>query len=258
MRARFLPLVLLILYGGTVWAAFEPSPLEDPLFIGKTDPLRLRVGYEDLGGMVGYTYLKLIGETQGISLQTSSDHEGLYREFSIRYTRYILIKGMRLTISPSYLSCSAKGDFGRVGVGRGGSLDIGVGFDLGPLRVEAMSLGLIGGIRYTRNAFKEIGATSYWERPSRDLIVGLAYPVRCISGGVRLGIWNANPFLSFQLKPTRFSLLGMGWIWGKGARGGARFELKADFDDFSLRYRHLIGRLGMQSVAFDISLKVRG
>lgn len=239
------------------WSAFEPSPLEDPMPFERTSSPRLVIGYEDLDGMVGYTYLDLVGGPHGISLRSSGDREGLYRELSIRYTERLTLNGLELILSPSYLSCSARGDFGEVGIGRGFSFDIGVGGDLRSARAEAAAIGLIGGVRYNRRALKRAEAKSYWERPKGNIIFGLAFPIDRISGRVRVGVWNQNPFLYLQVEPIRRSSIEAGWISGKGARGGFRFGLKADFGDFSLRYRHLIGRSGMQSIAFDITVEVR-
>lgn len=239
------------------WGAFEPSPLEDPIPFKRTDSPHLTIGYEDLGGMVGYTYLNLTDGSHGISLRSSGDREGLYRELSIRYAEHLTLNGVKLILSPSFLSCSARGDLGEVGIGRGFSLDIGVGWNMRSVRAETIAIGLIGGIRYNRHALKRAEAKSYWERPGGNLIFKLTIPIERISGGVKMGIWNRNPFLYLQTEPIGRSSLEAGWISGEGARGGFRFGLKADLDDFYLRYRHLIGRSGMQSVAFDITVKVR-
>jgi len=239
------------------WGAFEPSPLEDPMSFERTGSPRLVIGYEDLNEMVGYTYLDLVSGPHGISVRSSGDREGLYREFSIRYTEYLTLNGLELILSPSYLSCSAKGDLGEVGAGKGFSFDIGVGRNLRSVRAEAVAIGLIGGIRYNRHALKRAKAKSYWERPSENIILELTIPVERISGQVKVGIWNRNSFLRLQVKPTRNALVEAGWISGKGVRGGFRFGLMAELGDFSLRYRHLIGRSGIQSIAFDITVEVR-
>lgn len=247
--------LILTLVPSLALCSFELPPLAPPPLPGGS--AALRAGYEEVDGFGGYTSLDLFLPPLLLSLRSSSDREGLYGETVLSLAYEARVGSGDLMFVLSYLSCHASGELGRVGKGRGAAVDLGARIPIGPAKLELFTWNLISAVRYHRLPLEGVEGRRYWEGASRDLLLRLIVPLRGRGLEGECGLFGRSPFLGLRWRPSDEVLLEAGWAFGRSIRGGLRIGLRAEVGPLTIGYRHMMGNLGVQSTAVDVTAELR-